>query len=103
MEEKTKEDNLATQTNILLEAKTGKSMEPEKYETPLEEARRLNRETKENMQKMTNLSKQLQRQMEDLAIGGRSFAGQPEEKPKDPLELERERAKSVVDKFLNRR
>lgn len=100
MEEKTINEEIEKNNSMLLKAKTGQDVEPEKYETPLDEARRLNRETKENMEKMAKLSKELQTQMNMLAISGKSYAGYKEEKPKDPIEEIREKGRQAALAYL---
>jgi len=102
MEEKTKEESIEQRNTELLEGKTGKHIEAEKIESPLEEARRLNKEMKESTRNMDELSKKLDKQIADLAIGGRSFGGQKEPEKIDPKEEARKKGEEYAKQFLSR-
>lgn len=85
MEEPKQETELEKKSREILEARTGKDLViDQKEETPLEEVRRLNKETKEQQDKLQASIHKLETLKAEEALAGRAKGGaiQEEEDPK---------------------
>ena len=105
MEQKTVEEFVEKEGKAITQAITGK--EPQiaadpNAEPPLEEARRLNRETKELMTKLESERQVFENKLANAQIAGRAYAG-TEVRPKTQADVDRERADDVLKRFLGRK
>jgi hypothetical protein len=98
-----KEENISEAAKMIATAKTGIDMQKEMTNldnspSPLEEARTLTENMKQMKSDMTLLLAEIQRASGDMAIAGRSFAGNvPKEKTND--ELAQEEANKYLKMF----
>lgn len=84
----------------ILKARTGEEIQPE---SPLDEARRLNRENKELIGKLGGEINRLERMHANIVLSGRTEAGQSPEKKLTPVEEARARADDVVNDWFSKR
>lgn len=100
MEEKTKEEGVEEKSTEILKGRTGEELKPEKVESPLEEVRRLNRETKEMYVKMDETVERFAKLNAEAAIAGKSFAGQTLPEEEDPKKKSFKEGGEMAEKFL---
>lgn len=91
----TTETQIVEKSDQILEGKTGEQLEKKK-ETPLDEARRLHKETRELYENISKKTEALQSYGADLVLGGHSLAGQEVARPK----TEKEQALDKANKFV---
>ena len=71
-------------------------------ESPIEEARRLNQETKTLFQNLSQINQNLEKQTANLMMGGQSFAGQQQTPKETPEQEARRKGKELVDGWFKR-
>lgn len=79
------ENELIKQAGSVLEGKTGEKLEIP-IDSPLEQAIKVNEETKKNLEELRKVSDEIARNAAQLMVGGRSIAGQ---KPKEMSQEEK--------------
>lgn len=94
------ENDLSRLGNSIADGKLGKSDNEPKIESPVEEARRLNKELQDTYSKISEERVKLEKLHSDLIIGGRSFAGQQAPKELTPEEKVKQLADQTVKNFL---
>ena len=107
MEQKTVNEQISQRTNEITDGKGGQKtasqalVEAAERESPLDEARRLNRETKELSQILGKLKEDLTEIAAFNALSGRAHTGMAKPLVLSPEEEKAAAAKAYSDKLLN--
>jgi len=99
MEPETKEKQIEKRAGEITDAISGPAKdEPIDTESPLDEMRRLNKEMKEMIPTLQNLSAGINKEAANIILAGRSIGGQIT-KEKTQEEIDEEAAKEIVKRF----
>ena len=97
---KEKEAELQKASADILRAKAGEELQAEL--SPLEEVRKLNEETKNNIKILSELHQKMEKTAANIALGGRAFAGQKQPETKSPKDIARELGSKAVDEWYSK-
>ena len=96
------EDTLQTKVDIENKARKEGSANEIATESPLEEVKRVNEETKRNIQLLSEERAKLEKLQANILVQGRAFAGEVI-KNKSQEELDQEQADKMVKSFLSQK
>jgi len=98
-EEEIDKSELEVRANEIAEGRTGETIPDNEnaLESPLEQVKRINKETNDMLKKITDERKALEKTMAEQMIGGKSFGGKEKEKTQD--EKDQEEADKLISIF----